>query len=73
MAEYVSVQELEARHESHGSVSVLFVLLASVLIGGGLFLIAAWVLSFDWLYFTGVAPVAIGFLLLFSPKAGPDH
>lgn len=74
MADYVSVTELDrSSAEHHGSVSVPFILLASVLIGAGLFLLASWVLTFDWIYFSGVVLVAVGFLLLFHPLAGPDH
>jgi uncharacterized membrane protein len=74
VADYVSVAELDrANAEHHGSVSVPFVLLAALLIGGGLFMIATWVLTFTWVYFSGVALVAVGFLLLLHPLAGADH
>jgi hypothetical protein len=72
--DYVSVSELDRSNaEHHGTVSVPFLLLASLLIGAGLFLIATWVLTFSWVYFGGVGLVAVGFLLLLHPLAGPDH
>ncbi|MCI4337910.1 MAG: hypothetical protein L3J72_01225, partial [Thermoplasmata archaeon] len=66
-------EELETAPQHHGSISVPFVILAALLMGAGLFLVAAWVLTFDWLFFLGVPIVAVGFLLVFHPLAGADR
>jgi len=53
-------------------ISVLWVVLSALLIGGGLFLLAYWLVTFNWLFFSGIAPCVLGGLMLFSPRAGLD-
>ncbi|HEV8050180.1 MAG TPA: hypothetical protein VGP88_06260 [Thermoplasmata archaeon] len=61
------------RHDAPNSISVPFVLLASVLMGIGLMLIFTWLITFDWLFFPGVLVVAIGAFMMLSPRMGSDH
>ncbi|MCI4364325.1 MAG: hypothetical protein L3K13_08560 [Thermoplasmata archaeon] len=74
MGEYVSVHDLEREEETHpGSISIPYVIGAALMMGLGLFLIASWVLTFNWIYFPGVALAALGFLMILHPLAGSDH
>jgi hypothetical protein len=61
---------------THGKIvspiSVPWVVLSAVLIGLGLGLIAYWLLTFEWLYFTGIPLCVIGGTMLFSRRAGVD-
>jgi uncharacterized membrane protein len=52
---------------------IAFVVGAAVLIGIGLFVLMLWIVTNDWIWFAGVAPITIGGLMLFSPRAGPDR
>ena len=64
------------RHESAvptASVSVPYLLLAAVLTGVGLFGMAYWLVTFDWLYFAAVIPLALGAYMLFTRGTGPDR
>lgn len=54
-------------------ISVPWVVLAALLIGGGVLLISTWLTYFNWIYFSGVFLLLIGGLMLFSPRAGIDH
>lgn len=56
-----------------GSISVLFVALAAILIGSGLLLLFLWLITFAWVWFVGVLPVTVGTLMLFDPRAGADR
>lgn len=56
-----------------GALSVGYVIVAALLIGAGLFLVFVWITSFQWLYFSGIFLLAIGLLMLFSPRAGADR
>ena len=58
---------------SRDAFSVAYVVLASVLIGAGIFTIFLWITSFAWVDFVGVFLLAIGGLMLFSPRAGADR
>ncbi|MCI4346617.1 MAG: hypothetical protein L3K07_07720 [Thermoplasmata archaeon] len=73
MGEYVSVHDLEREEVHAGSISVPYVIAAALMMGAGLFLVAAWVLTFDWVYFSGVALATAGFLMILHPLAGSDH
>ncbi|HZY91623.1 MAG TPA: hypothetical protein VFG07_02445 [Thermoplasmata archaeon] len=53
--------------------SIPYIVLAALLIGGGIFTISLWILSFAWVDFVGVFLLAIGALMLFSPRAGADQ
>lgn len=54
-------------------ISVPFVILASLLIGGGIFSLDYWLITQNWLWFLGWAPLLAGGLMLFSPKAGVNR
>ncbi len=60
-------------HEAVGAFSVGYVIAAALLIGAGLFLVFVWISSFQWLYFGGIFLLALGLLMLFSPRAGADR
>jgi hypothetical protein len=72
MSEYGKSAPAAAAHR--GSVSVPFVLAASILIGIGIFTISYALTIFDgWYLMVGIAPLLVGALLLFSPRAGLDR
>ncbi len=50
-----------------------FVLAAAVLIGIGVFTISYALTIFNGWYLVGIAPLFLGALLLFSPRAGLDQ
>jgi hypothetical protein len=64
-----------AAHGSHApnSISLPWVLLASILMGIGVLLIVLWIVTFNFLYFTGVFVVLAGFLMVFDPRMGSDR
>lgn len=53
--------------------SIPYIVIAALLIGGGIFTISLWILSFAWVDFVGVFLLAFGALMLFSPRAGADR
>ncbi len=59
--------------EERPRASVLFVILAAVVAGVGLFFTLLWVITFEWIYFLGIVLMAIGFLMFFSVRMGPDR
>jgi Na+/proline symporter len=71
MSEWASPNEVE-EEEVLGHVSVPFVVLASVLLGVGLFLVLTWLVTFQWAYIAGIPVLLAGFLLLFHRRAGLD-
>jgi hypothetical protein len=58
---------------SAGEISIPWVVLASVLGGVGVGLISYWILTQNWLYFSGVVLVIVSCLMFLSPRMGPDH
>jgi hypothetical protein len=60
-------------HVEKSPISLAWVILASLLCGGGLFLIWFWLTTFDWLYFSGIALAVVGGLMFFNHRAGLDH
>ncbi|MCI4319802.1 MAG: hypothetical protein L3K23_06700 [Thermoplasmata archaeon] len=58
-----------------GARALGFVLLAAALIGVGLLMVMAWIVSLgtDWYWALGLLPVTAGSVLLFLPASGPDH
>ncbi|MCI4350043.1 MAG: hypothetical protein L3K15_00800 [Thermoplasmata archaeon] len=52
-----------------------FIVLAAVLIGIGLLMLMAWIVSLttDWFWAAGLLPVALGTIVLFLPQSGPDR
>ena len=58
---------------SEGSISIPWTVLASVLVGVGLFGMAYWLLSFSWLLFLSVVPLTVGAVLLFTRATGAEH
>ena len=66
--------EGHAAHESTpNSLSIPFLIAASVLCGVGLFGLAYWLVTFQWVYFLSVIPVIGGALLLFTRGTGSDR
>ena len=65
-----------ARGDAHGApstVSVPWVVLTGVLIGAGLLGTAYWLVTFSWLMFLSLAPLAAGAVLLFTRATGAEH
>lgn len=53
--------------------SIPFVIGATLLAVLGMTGVLFFVITFQWIYFLGVIPMAIGALMYFSPYAGPNH
>jgi len=72
MSEYRS--EGTAGHApAANSLSVPFLVLAAVLCGVGLFGMALWLVTFNWLLFASVLPLIGGAIMLFSRGSGSDQ
>ncbi len=54
-------------------VSVPFVVLSAVLCGVGLFGMAYWFVTGNWLWFATLAALIVGAYLLFTRGTGPDR
>ena len=55
------------------SISVPFVVAAALVASLGLFCLLLWVITFQWILFLGVIPMAIGALMFFHPKMGSNR
>ncbi|HLM91323.1 MAG TPA: hypothetical protein VK424_04640 [Thermoplasmata archaeon] len=73
MSEYGDAHHAGTKAHVRSPINVGWVVLAALLIGSGLFLIAYWLYMFDLRYSFGIALVVIGGLMLFHPRAGLDH
>ncbi len=71
MAEYRSGPGSHA--EGPGALSVPFLILSSLLCGVGLFGLAFWLITMDWLYFASLIPLIFGAYMLFTRGTGPDR
>lgn len=60
-------------HHAASPISIPWVVLAALLCGVGLLLVAVWLLTFSWIYFAGIVPVFVGALMFFNDRAGLDH
>ena len=69
MSAYGSTPKIH-RAEDPGRISIPFVIAAALLIGAGLFSAMYWLVTFNWWYFAGFAPLLAGALMLFDPRAG---
>jgi len=72
MSEYSSAERSTTAPAST-RLSVPFLVLASVLIGVGLFGMTYWLVTFGWAYFASVIPLVLGAYMLFSRGTGPDR
>jgi membrane-bound ClpP family serine protease len=72
MSSYGAARGRPAPAHERSPISVGWVILAAVLIGIGLTLLAYFFLTFNLLYFVGIAPCVIGGLMLFDRRAGLD-
>ena len=54
-------------------INVGWVILASLLIGAGLFFIFWWLYNFDLWFTFGIPMVVVGGFMLFDKRAGLDH
>lgn len=72
MSEY-RAEGHSAPDRSESSLSVPFLVFAALLIGVGLFGMAYWLVTFEWLYFASVVPLVVGAYLLFTRGTGPDR
>jgi Na+/proline symporter len=68
-----STGEPPSQASSASSLSVPFLVLAAVLIGVGLFGMAYWLVTFQWVYFASLIPLALGGYMLFTRGTGPDR
>ena len=59
--------------DAPNTISIPWVIGASLLMGIGLFLISVWIVTFNILYFGGVFVVVVGALMVISPRMGSDH
>ncbi|MCI4327938.1 MAG: hypothetical protein L3K16_10005 [Thermoplasmata archaeon] len=62
-----------AHPDRPNTISVPFVVLASVLMGVGLMLTFTWLITFDWDFFPGILVVVAGALMMLDPRMGSDH
>jgi type IV secretory pathway TrbL component len=60
-------------HGAPNTISIPWVVLASVLMGIGVLMLALWLVTFNFLLFTGSLVLLAGFLMIFSPRMGSDH
>jgi hypothetical protein len=60
-------------HGASNSISVPYVVLASVVMGLGLMLTFTWLITFDWRFFPGTLVVVVGALMMLSPRMGSNH
>ncbi|HEV2167182.1 MAG TPA: hypothetical protein VGS23_09460 [Thermoplasmata archaeon] len=58
---------------ARNSISVPFVIAAAVIAALGLFSLLYWVITFQWIFFLGAIPMAIGALMFFHPKMGSNR
>ena len=72
MSEFPSGDRLESRSAS-ASLSVPYLVLSAVLCGVGLFGMALFLVTFDWVFFTAVIPLAVGAYMWFTRGTGPDR
>jgi hypothetical protein len=73
MSGYGAAHAGGAKSHVRSPISIGWVVLASLLIGVGLFFIFWWLYNFDLRFTFGIAFVVIGGFMLFSPRAGLDH
>ena len=59
--------------DAPNTISIPWVIAASLLMGVGLFLISVWIVTFDFLYLLGIFVVLVGALMIVSPRMGSDH
>jgi membrane-bound ClpP family serine protease len=72
MSGYGDAHSSAPHGHARSPISVGWVVLAALLIGAGLFLLAYFFLTFNLLYFVGIAPCVAGGLMLFDRRAGLD-
>ncbi|HKV89924.1 MAG TPA: hypothetical protein VJQ43_01870 [Thermoplasmata archaeon] len=68
-----SVTSVHHRSTAPNTLSVPWVLLASLLMGAGVLLVSLWIVTFDYVYFAGFAVLVVGFLMVFDRRMGSDH
>jgi len=73
MSEYPSGDHHETVPAPTSTVSVPYLVLAAALAGVGLFGMALWLVTFNWLYFASVIPLVLGAYMLFTRGTGPDR
>jgi hypothetical protein len=67
------VAEGSHSEESAERVSVPIVIAVSLLCGVGVFGVAYWLYTYNWLYFASLIPLIGGAYLLFTRLTGPDR
>ena len=72
MSGYRTAERKHSESEAD-SLSIPYLVLAAVLCGAGIFGLAYWLVTQNWLFFASVIPVILGALMLFTRGTGPDH
>ena len=72
MSEYRS-EETSGHAPVANSLSVPFLILAAILCGVGLFGMALWLVTFNWLYFASLLSLLGGAVMLFTRRTGSDR
>lgn len=72
MSETTAGSGLPHAHSTN-TLSIPFVIGATLLAVLGTISVLFFVITFQWIYFLGVVPAVVGALLFFSPRAGSDH
>jgi hypothetical protein len=65
-----------AQVHGHGvasPISVLWVIAASIVAAAGIFMMAMWLLTYDYLYLLGPWVVLLSVLMFLNHRAGLDH
>jgi hypothetical protein len=73
MSGYGEAHPATPHGHARSPISVGWVVVAAVLMGVGIFMLAYFLLTFNLLLFLGILPCVIGGLMLFSPRAGLDR
>jgi hypothetical protein len=58
---------------SENSLSIPFLVVSALLIGVGLFGVAYWLVTFEWIYFASLVPLILGAYMLFTRGTGSDR
>jgi hypothetical protein len=68
-----SARPKTAAHSAGDTQSIPWVVGACVLMGLGLWLISTWLITFNFLFFTGFPVLVVGAFMILDPRMGADH
>ena len=72
MSEFPSGDPHEHRPTS-STLSIPFLVLSAILCGVGIFGLAYWLVTFNWVFFASLIPLVLGAYMLFTRGTGPDR